>query len=99
VRIMAEPAERDAVLAAIFAETTTLGVRLRREERAVLARNTVTVEEEGRPIRVKFAERAGPRTGKAEADDVAAQADGATGRARLRRAAVDRALDETGRRS
>jgi pyridinium-3,5-bisthiocarboxylic acid mononucleotide nickel chelatase len=92
VRIMADPGQRDSVVAAVFVETTTLGLRLRREERAVLARRTVTIEEESRPIRVKLAQRGSRRTGKAEADDVAAIADGAEGRARLRRTAVRRAL-------
>jgi pyridinium-3,5-bisthiocarboxylic acid mononucleotide nickel chelatase len=95
VRVMADPACRDAVVAAVFDETSTLGVRLRREERAVLARRTVVVDDEGAPVRVKVAERPGRRTAKPEADDIAARAEGAEGRARLRRVAIDRALRAT----
>jgi pyridinium-3,5-bisthiocarboxylic acid mononucleotide nickel chelatase len=92
VRVMADPALRDAVIGAVFEETTTLGLRLRHEQRAVLARRTVVVEDESGPVRVKVAERGARRTGKAEADDVAARAGGAAGRARVRRSAVSRAL-------
>jgi uncharacterized protein (TIGR00299 family) protein len=94
VRVMADPALRDAVVGAIFEETTTLGLRLRHEQRAVLARRTVVVEDESGPVRVKLAERGARRTGKAEADDVATRAGGASGRARARRSAVGRALRE-----
>ena len=92
VRVMADPALRDAVVAAVFEETTTLGLRLRREQRAVLARRTVVVDDESGPVRVKLADRRARRTGKAEAEDVAARAGGAAGRARTRRSAVSRAL-------
>jgi uncharacterized protein (TIGR00299 family) protein len=92
VRVMADPGHRDAVVVAVFQETATLGLRLRREERAVLARQTVVVEDENGPVRVKLADRPGRRTGKAEADDVAARGVGAEGRAHLRRSAIQRAL-------
>lgn len=95
VRVMAEPAHRDAVVNAVFDETTTLGVRLRREERMVLPRHTVVVEGESGPVRVKVAERAGRRTAKAEADDIATHGVGTRGRTRLRRTAIDRALRVT----
>jgi pyridinium-3,5-bisthiocarboxylic acid mononucleotide nickel chelatase len=94
VRVMANPAHRDAVVGAVFEETTTLGLRLRCEERAVLARRTIVVEDESGPVRVKLADRRGRRIGKAEADDVAARAGGANGRARARR---ERALRSAGR--
>ncbi|MGO8919298.1 MAG: nickel insertion protein [Stellaceae bacterium] len=97
VRVMADPAHRDAVVGAVFEETATLGLRLRHEERAVLARRTVVVEDESGPVRVKLADRPGRRTGKAEADDVASRAGGAIGRARARRSAVGRALRATER--
>jgi pyridinium-3,5-bisthiocarboxylic acid mononucleotide nickel chelatase len=96
VRVMADPALRDAVVAAVFDETATLGVRLRREERAVLARRTVVVtDDDDGSVRVKVAERLGRRTAKPEADDIAARGQGAEGRARLRRTAIDRALRAT----
>jgi len=99
VRVMAEPVHRDVVVTAVFDETATLGLRLRREERAVLPRHTVVVEDESGSVRVKVAERAGRRTAKAEADDVAARGQGTRGRARLRRSAIDRALRATESRS
>lgn len=97
VRLIADPAHRDAVVSAIFEETATLGLRLRHEARAVLARRTVVVEDESGPVRVKLADRPGRRTGKAEADDVASRPGGAVGRARARRSAVGRALRATER--
>jgi uncharacterized protein (DUF111 family) len=95
VRIMADPTHRDAVVAAVFEETATLGLRLRCEQRAVLTRRTVVVEDESGPVRVKLADRQGRRTGKAEADDVAA-AGGSDARSRARRSAVARALRRVG---
>ena len=35
VRIMADPKEREVVVGAVFEQTSTLGLRLREEERAV----------------------------------------------------------------
>jgi uncharacterized protein (TIGR00299 family) protein len=99
VRVMADPACRDAVVDAVFEETTTLGLRMRHEQRAVLARRTVVIEDESGPVRVKVADRRGRRTAKAEADDVAARPGGTAGRARARRAAVARALRATERSS
>jgi uncharacterized protein (TIGR00299 family) protein len=99
VRVMADPAQRDAVVAAVFEETATLGLRLRREERAVLARETIVVQDETGPVRVKVADRPGRRTAKAEADDIAARGGGAASRARLRRSAAARALRATERAS
>jgi uncharacterized protein (TIGR00299 family) protein len=92
VRIMADPKEREAVVSAVFEQTSTLGLRLREEERAVLRRRTVVVEERGRSVRVKVAERARGPTAKAEADDVAAQAKTAADRAALRRSTARHAL-------
>jgi uncharacterized protein (TIGR00299 family) protein len=94
VRVLAEPRVRDAVAAAIFRETTTLGFRIRRDERVVLARETVTVEDAAGPVRVKRAVRPDGVTAKAEADDVAGHAHGAGGRVALRARAERQALDE-----
>src|SRR5262249_19229589 len=94
VRLLVDPACPEAAVAAAFPETTTLGLRLRREDRAVLARRVVAVEAEGGPLRIKLAERPGGRTGKVEADDLAARGGGAQGRAELARAAVHRALED-----
>jgi uncharacterized protein (TIGR00299 family) protein len=95
VRVMADPGRRDAVVAAVFEQTTTLGLRLREEERAVLPRQTVIVEEAGGAVRVKVAERPSRRSAKAEADDIAAQSTNAAERASLRRSAAGKALGRT----
>ena len=96
VRVMADPAHRDAVVGAVFEETATLGLRLRHEERVVLPRQTVVVEDETGPVRVKLADRRGRRTGKAEADDIAVRPGGSEARSRARRSAVARALRGVG---
>jgi len=92
VRLMADPKERESVVNAVFEQTSTLGLRLREEERAILPRRTVVVEARGRAVRVKLAERPNRRSAKAEADDVAAQGKNAAERAALRRSASRRAL-------
>jgi uncharacterized protein (TIGR00299 family) protein len=91
VRVLADPGAREAVTAAIFSETTTLGFRIRLEERVVLSREMVTVEG---GVRVKRAERPHGATAKAEADDIAAHAHGTYERAALRARAERQALDE-----
>ncbi len=52
---LCEEARRAAVTAALFAETTTLGVRRHRVERDVLGRKIETVNTEYGPVRVKVA--------------------------------------------
>jgi uncharacterized protein (TIGR00299 family) protein len=52
---LAEPAARDAVVAAILRETTTIGVRFAPRERAVLARRVVEVPTRYGAIPVKLA--------------------------------------------
>jgi uncharacterized protein (TIGR00299 family) protein len=91
VRVMADPAVRETVIQTIFDETTTLGLRLRTEERAVVPRRGVKVEDETGTVRVKIAERPKGATAKAEADDVA-EAGSAAERDELRRRAARRAL-------
>ena len=71
LRVLAEVGAREATVAAIFEETTTLGVRHALVERTTLARRADTVEIDGRAVRRKIAARASGRTAKAEADDVA----------------------------
>lgn len=89
VRLLARPQMVDAVIAACFAETTTLGVRWHRDRRAVLAR-TAARSDDG--IGVKLAERPGGRTtAKAESDDLAA-IPGHAARNEARRKAEDQAL-------
>jgi hypothetical protein len=59
VTIVAPPRHRDACLAVLFRETTTIGVRHTLAERECLAREMVTVTTPYGPVRVKVARRAG----------------------------------------
>ncbi len=52
---LAPSAVRDAVVAMLLRETTTIGVRFDRVERTVLARDAVTVDTEYGPLAVKLA--------------------------------------------
>jgi uncharacterized protein (DUF111 family) len=92
IRILGDPRRREPIIATVFDETTTLGLRIRQEERAVLERRAAVVDAGGAAVRVKLADRPGRRTAKAEADDVAANAKGAAGRGALRRRAAEQAL-------
>ncbi len=75
VGALCEEARRAAVTAALFAETTTLGVRRHRVEREVLGRRIDTVETAYGPVRVKVALREGRVVGvHPEYDDCAARA-------------------------
>jgi uncharacterized protein (TIGR00299 family) protein len=72
---LCEDARRAAVTAALFAETTTLGVRRHRVERDVLGRRFETVETEFGPVRVKVALLGDREVGAhPEYDDCAARA-------------------------
>ncbi|MGI9489216.1 MAG: LarC family nickel insertion protein [Geminicoccaceae bacterium] len=69
LRLLARPDATDAVIAACFAETTTLGVRWHVEQRAILPREASRSDD---GIAVKLAERPDGRiTAKAESDDLA----------------------------
>jgi pyridinium-3,5-bisthiocarboxylic acid mononucleotide nickel chelatase len=59
--VLCEPERRDAIIAVLLAETTTLGVRYYTSRRRVLARATETVETRYGSVRVKVA-RDGGRT-------------------------------------
>ena len=59
LRVLCPPATQPAVLAALFRETTSIGVRHRLVERTVLARESLTVETEYGPVSVKVARLAG----------------------------------------
>ncbi|MBB3458346.1 hypothetical protein FHT86_006672 [Rhizobium sp. BK313] len=83
LRILAEPAARDDILASIFDETTTIGVRHILVERSTLPRQAATTEADGRTLRLKVVERPTGRTAKVEADDLADVA-GSAARNRLR---------------
>ncbi|MBE7244456.1 MAG: LarC family nickel insertion protein [Actinomycetospora chiangmaiensis] len=96
VRVLTRAAGLDAAIGACFRETTTIGLRYRIVSGIALPRGSVTVEAEGRPVRVKTVARPGGRTAKAEADDALAGEDHAA-RARLRRAAEGIALEQEGK--
>lgn len=92
IRVLAKPSASEAVAAACFRETTTLGVRLARTERRVLTRED-SMAADG--VRVKRARRPGAMTFKAEISHLAAAGDHAA-RERRRRAAEDSASRSDG---
>jgi len=94
LRILADPACLDEVVALCFRETPTIGLRHGVVQRAVLPRRPVRVTVDGREVGVKLVERGDMRTAKAEADDVAS-ASGHAGRTALRRAAERAAHEST----
>ena len=88
VRLLARPAAVESAIEACLCETTTLGVRWHEVGRVALARESVTVPVDGRPVRVKSVRRPGEaRTSKAEIGDLATVAGGHAGRERVRGAA------------
>jgi len=93
LRVLTEPAGRDDVIAAIFDETTTIGVRHSLTQRTILPRQTATVDADGRRLRVKLVERPSGLTAKLEADDLSAVGT-AVERARLRRHAEAKSREE-----
>lgn len=60
--VLADPAKLEAVLAVMFAETTTLGVRLQEVARRLLPREITEVATKFGPVRVKIAKA--PGTGR-----------------------------------
>ena len=86
IQILARPDAREAVTAACFSETTTLGLRWEISRRAVLQRE----DADG----VKLVARpGGVKTAKAEMDEVAVGDGGHAGRSARKRASEDAALD------
>lgn len=84
VRLMCRTAAVDAVIAACFAETTTLGVRWHAAHRTELPRQAATRD----GARIKVATRPdGTRTAKVEIEDLRDAPGGHAGRARARAAA------------
>ena len=75
IQALCAPADHDALVAAIFRHTTTLGVRETRCRRHVLARREETATlPDGTAVRRKVSEGYGVRRVKLEHDDVAAYA-------------------------
>ena len=93
-RVMVRTQAADAVAQACFSETSTLGLRVREEQRQLLARTEVATVVDGAPLQVKVATRpGGERTAKAAHDD-AASARGLAARRRARAVAERIALRE-----
>ncbi|MEM7694014.1 MAG: LarC family nickel insertion protein [Pseudomonadota bacterium] len=65
--LLVAPHAREEAITALFEETATLGVRIRREARRTLPRHA----DQAAGIAIKRAERPGGATSKAEADDLA----------------------------
>jgi uncharacterized protein (DUF111 family) len=80
-------------MAAIFEETTTIGVRHALVERTALPRRAETLDIDGRAVRRKVVSRPSGRTAKPEADDLAG-AGGQAARAALRRRAEEISAEE-----
>ncbi len=94
VQVLVAPAELDAVIAACFTETTTIGLRFHLVQGAALPRRANEVEVGGHRLRVKSVTRPdGARTGKTEAADVAGLR-GHAARVALRRAGEAAALTD-----
>lgn len=75
IRVVARPAERESLARVLFAESTTLGVRISEADRIVLAREERRVATPFGPIRVKLVrDAAGRPTPSAEYDDCKAAA-------------------------
>lgn len=93
VQVLAQPQRLAAIVAACFAETTTLGVRHQILARSVLARHETTIADaNGAAVRVKLARRPdGALSAKAESDDVRAGGE-RSGREILRRGSEAAAL-------
>jgi len=90
IQVLAKPENLETTSETCFRETTTLGLRTRLENRAVLRRYKMT---DAQGTRVKIAERPGGITAKAEMDDIAGQAPERAERARRRATAEQEALN------
>jgi uncharacterized protein (TIGR00299 family) protein len=88
VQVLASAEE--AVVAACFTQTTTIGLRTQIVSARALPRRVASIATADGPVRVKLVERPGGTTAKAELDDLAPVETHAA-RARLRRAAEEAA--------
>ena len=91
-RLLARPQNSDAIAQACFSETTTLGLRLREEQRRILRRAEFVTSVDTNVVRVKVSVRpGGKQTAKAAHDDVASTR-GLGARRKTRATATRRAL-------
>jgi uncharacterized protein (DUF111 family) len=88
IQVLAAPEEEEAVLAACFEQTTTIGLRTQLVAARALPRALSTTTVDGREIRLKTVRRPSGPTTKAELDDLAPLTTHAV-RSRLRRQAED----------
>ena len=95
LRILADPAARDEIVAAVFDETTTIGIRHSLMDRSLLPREVRNTELDGRSLRLKLVDRPAGRTAKLEADDLCGVAGNAM-RTRLRRLAEESIREDEG---
>lgn len=85
IQVLCATEALDDVAACCLSETTTIGLRVRVEERVVLDRDLFERHVQGRPVGIKQVVRPdGRHTAKAEADDLAAAGTDRAGRERLR---------------
>lgn len=84
VRVLVTEDAEQEVVAAVFDETTTLGLRRLPVERFILDREMASGEANGHTLRVKLATRPSGRTAKVETDDLSGIS-GAAARKRARR--------------
>ena len=71
-RLLVRTDRTSAVVERCFLETSTIGLRIREEQRVCLHRDLATIECDGTLVGVKTVERAGTRSAKAENDDLSA---------------------------
>ena len=92
IELLALEQAQEAVIAACFEQTTTIGLRVQDTQRRLLARREVCATADAGPVRVKLCERAASHTAKAEMDDLALRATNHAQREALRRNAETQAL-------
>jgi len=86
-RLLVRPDAADAAVERCFLETSTIGLRIDEQARAVLPRRLSTAEAAGAAVQVKRAERPGGPSAKAESDHL--QAESLEARRRLARLAEE----------
>ncbi|MEE1544281.1 MAG: nickel insertion protein, partial [Alphaproteobacteria bacterium] len=96
IQVLAPPETREAVAAACFSETATIGLRWTIQNRVLLSRRETVMDGEGGAFRAKIVARPdGKQTAKAEMADLADVGDRAQ-RERLRRQIEKWALEVRG---
>jgi uncharacterized protein (DUF111 family) len=90
IQVLARAPALASVIEHCFIETSTLGIRWQIMQRTILPRSTITREVDGRPLRIKQAQRPAQQiTAKVESDDLRHADGGLYGREILRRRATE----------